>query len=152
MGKTIDLLTDKLEHLAKHLGVNTSEIIPLDPDEFIFEYQDQEYLVCTEEESINKAYDYVENNLWAFNAKFLVKYMPWIDFFNDKKEQALVESLRIMQEKLCEDCNPIIYKLIGKRIHDLFNEAVRLDGMGHLLAQYDFIERAEGDFFIYRTN
>jgi hypothetical protein len=145
-------INDKSESLAKYLGTSISEIVLSNPDECLFEFEDREYLVCTEEESIKKAYDYVENSLWAFNAKFLVKYMPSIHFFNEREEKSLIECLKTIQEKMSEDCNQIILTLVGTRIDALFNEAVRCDGMGHFLNTYDGKEHQEGDFFIYRIN
>jgi len=123
------------------------------------EFNNDDYLVLTDEEANEKVKEYIEGSLWAFNADFIIGECG-LDFSG-------VDSLRKMQQDSCEDANDFIRSLIDKctDIDSFVESAVRADGRGHFLSSYDGEENEEtvcefceetGEnetmFYIYRVN
>lgn len=102
------------------------------------------YIVCTDEEADELAYEYIADSVWAFNPSFLFAHTG-VDSGTLKK----------MQESLCEDANEAITAMI-KDFDYFVEEAVRMDGRGHFLAGYDHEEHevkvGDKTFYIYRVN
>lgn len=102
------------------------------------------YIICTDEEADELAYEYIADSIWAFNPSFLFAHTG-------------VDSgtLKTMQESLCEDANEAITAMI-KDFDYFVEEAVRMDGRGHFLAGYDHEEHevkvGDKTFYIYRVN
>lgn len=132
----------KVEALAKFIGVNKDDIVV---DEGVFNVNDEEYLVFDDDEADEKAYEEIEQSLWAFKAEFILEMCG---FNCDYKP------LTIMQENACEDCNEFIKAMIeGTCTLDTFvQSAIEADGRGHFIATYDGEENEQDDFYIYRIN
>lgn len=139
-------ITKRIKELAEFLNCDTDEISVSTYDENLFEYDDQEYLVLTDTEADNYAENYIKDTLWAFNAEFI------IDECNIDPEWA--DSIRVMQERCCESCNSLILAIIeGSCGIDAFvYDAIRADGRGHYIAQYDGHENETDNYYIYRIN
>lgn len=131
--------------LAKHLKLSVDEIDDIqfmedesgnEPEEFT--WGEDSYLVLTDEEASEKCEEYIKDNLWSFKATFLQEYVSL-----DKK------SLNNILE-LCENANPIIEKLIGEKLDEFVESAIKYDGRGHFLSPYDGEEHEEDEYFIYK--
>lgn len=140
---------DRMEALAKHLGIELDEGETL--EDYITEdsYTDNEfdaegntYLVLTDDEADDAAREYIADSLWAFNADFLSG--------NTGLPSEVFEG---MQEQ-CEGANETFRTLVDKcgDFSRLVSDAIASDGRGHFLNTYDGHEWEEGDYFIYRTN
>jgi len=145
------LTTDKTEALATFLECDASDITQsYGPCEF--EAQGQEFLVLTEDEAYERANQYIEDTLWAFNPRFLTPFMHGLTSLSDKDFEEFHDTLKGMQERMCESCNPIIRLMIRENLQKLISEAISSDGIAHFLNTYDGKEHEQGDFFIYRVN
>jgi hypothetical protein len=138
--------------LGKHLGIDPQALWVLaEPQEHehhclaVYQIEWQEYALGTDQEADAAARDHIEDNLWAFNAEFILSCCG-LDLSG-------AESLRHMQEKACEDANAFIASLIKKTCGlDYFVErATREDGRGHFLSPYDGEEiELPNNFFAYK--
>jgi len=89
-----------------------------------------EYAVAeTDEEADRAAKEAAKESLWAFRTGFLARYVG----LNESQEKAI----RAMQDKLCEDAQPIIEKLLGDQLDECLEDAIATDGRGHALSPYD---------------
>ena len=133
----------KIEALAKFLEISIEDIIETDCG--TLEADGSEFFVLTDEEADAKAYEEIENSLWAFNADFI---MDMCGFSRGEK------SLIAMQENYCEGCNDFIKAIIeGTCGMECFVEsAIESDGRGHFISYYDGEENEQGEYFIYRIN
>lgn len=138
----------RIEALAEFTGFDTEDITKADWGKFIFEAGNQEYMVLTDTEAKDECKNTIESELWAFNADFIVNQCGLLDTCE------VVDSLRKMQERCCEDCNDFIAALIEGTcgIDDFVREAVCADGRGHFIARYDGRENEQNGYFIYRIN
>lgn len=134
----------KEEVLAKFLSVEVSDISESRHDECLFESGREEYLVLTDEESDEKAKEYILDSVWAFNHSFLQSHSEAISEIPEEDFQA-------MQGKLCEGFNKAVLAMIDD-VDYFVEDAIKADGRGHFLSQYDGEENQAGEFFIYRTN
>lgn len=141
--------TDKTEALAKFLSCYAIDIAQ--EDEF-FQAEGKEFLVLTEDEALTKAAEYIKETLWAFNPRFLTPFMHGLTSLSDRDFDQFHETLKGMQERMCESCNPIILLMIRENLDKLIDEAISSDGVAHFLNTYDGKEHEQGEFFIYRTN
>lgn len=116
-----------------------------------FEVIGQEYKVYTDEEAYKAAADYIEENLWAFNADFILQYTSVYKETTDREDEAIIKALQKVQESICEDANALVKALISDL--DIFIEdAIDADGRGHFLSFYDGEEHESNGFYIFRTN
>jgi hypothetical protein len=111
-----------------------------------------QYLVLTDEEADERARDYIESSLWAFNPGFLANMteMPFEAF------SKLAE--------LYDNANDAILAMVENTcgLDDLVEEAIAADGRAHFLNTYDGNEdeftyvdedaEEEIEFYIYRMN
>lgn len=111
------------------------ELTDLRPEE---ETNDGEYRVLTNYEADEAVDLNIKDLVWAFQAKFLEDYMPM-------KEKDILK----MQGSMCEDCNDAFLSMIGDRIGEFVEEAVKADGRGHFLSSYDGKENMVDGLFIY---
>jgi hypothetical protein len=135
----------RIEALAKSLGVEPSEITACTYDECSFEYGRKSYLVLTSCEADALVAERIRDSLWAFNASFIASHT------RNGLSRECIKALEEMQGKLCESANPIVEALI-EDMDDFVSDAISADGRGHFLSSYDGEENEEGDFFIYRDN
>ena len=102
------------------------------------------YIICTDEEADELAYEYIADSVWAFSPSFLSAHTG-------------VDSgtLKTIQEELCEGANEAITAMI-KDFDYFVEDAVRCDGRGHFLAAYDHEEHevkvCNKTFYIYRMD
>tara|TARA_R100000231_G_scaffold138537_1_gene117097 strand:+ start:1122 stop:1643 length:522 start_codon:yes stop_codon:yes gene_type:complete len=110
------------------------------------------YIICTDVEANDLAYEYIVDSLWAFTPSFLA--------FETGIDIEVFEALAANGK--CEDNNDAIASLIkatgfdGTAIQDFVDSAVAADGRGHFIAQYDHNEHevkvGDKTFYIYRVN
>ena len=133
----------KIEALAKFLEISIEDIT--ETDWGTLEADGSEFLVLTDEEADAKAYEEIEESLWAFNADFII---DMCGFSGGEK------SLIAMQRESCEDCNEFIKAMIeGTCTLDTFvQSAIETDGRGHFISMYDGEENEQDEYFIYRVN
>jgi hypothetical protein len=136
----------KIKALANFLGADEEEINQSSYNENLFEYGNQEYLVCTDEEADQEVKENILESLWAFNTDFILSHSK-IENYSDRTEKAF----RKMQEELCESANEIV-KTIIEDLDEFVEDAISADGRGYFLAGYDGNENEEGKYYIYRTN
>jgi len=105
----------------------------------IYETEDRhEYAVGTDAQATKAAREYILDSLWAFRTEFIVSAA--------KLDDKAIKSIRDMQEKMSEDANPLIRRLIGEQNLSRFvREAISADGRGHFLASYDGHEQRSND-------
>lgn len=135
----------RIEALARFLGVDPSDITTCSYDECLFDYGRKSYLVLTDEEADDRCRDRITDSLWAFNASFIASHT------RNGLSSECTKALGEMQGRLCESASPIVEALI-EDIDDFVSDAISADGRGHFLSSYDGNENEEGDFFIYRDN
>jgi hypothetical protein len=135
--------TAKAAALAKHLGVDLDTVCYASGN-FASTDAPGEYSVMTDAEADAAAREYILDSAWAFNHSFLCAHSKAIDAIPEKAYTEIAG-------KLCEGFNPAVLAMIDDKDH-FVNEAIKADGRGHFLSQYDSEESEEGDFYIYRTN
>ncbi len=145
---------NKMADLAEYLEINQSEIRQ-GYDENHFETDDGEYLVLTDEEADKKVTEEIKEEVWAFNADWILTACGlYGSTVTENEKKNLRHSLEDLQAKCCEGCNDFIKAIIAGTIGlDKFIEAaIEADGRGHFLSSYDGHEGQQGDCYIYRTN
>jgi hypothetical protein len=102
------------------------------------------WLVLTDDEADEAAGEEIRDGLWAFRPDFLAQFSP------TTPTPRYVAALAKLQEKLCEDAQPLIEALVD--IDDVVTAAIRADGRGHWIADYDGQEvELAGGFYGYRV-
>lgn len=136
--------TARRNALAKHLEVSSSEI-DTSTDPLLYALGRAEYLVLTYAEADERAREYIAESLWAFNPTFIASHSKVLHSI------AAVKALGQMQAELCEDANPLVRAMIDDLEH-FMDDAIKADGRGHFLAQYDGEEVEAYGFYIYRVS
>lgn len=143
---------DKIKVLKKFMGDDCDIAVS---NYGTFEIGTQEYLVFTDKEADNECKERILEDLWAFRASYVIKYMKGYDKLSLQQEKVLTEAIEKMQEALCESANPIIEAII-QNMDSFIQDAIETDGRGHFLALYDHEENEEVidgvTYFIYRQN
>lgn len=116
-----------------------------------FEIIGNEYKVLTDEEADEAARETIINELWAFNADFIITHTEFWNTCTENEWHEAVKALEEMQRRLCESANAIIKALIAD-LDEFIEDAIDADGRGHFLSLYDGEEYESGEFYIYRTN
>ena len=102
------------------------------------------YIICTDEEADELAYEYIADSVWAFTPSFLQAHTG-----------VYSSTLKTIQEEMCEGANDAITAMI-KDFDHFVDDAVGMDGRGHFLAPYDHEEHevkvGNKTFYIYRVN
>lgn len=149
---TIDLntwqLTEKVNALAKHLGIEASEITDQICDHYgmtQFRADDGEYAIATDAEADKAARENMEQSVWAFNASFILSEC--------NLPSELEDGLKAWQEKECEGANDDLLAMVNRLAgNSFFEAAISADGRGHFMSSYDGEESEQDGFYIYRTN
>lgn len=117
---------EKIKELAEFLGCDEEDITVSNWNNRVFELGNKEYLVVTDEEADEEATSRIEEDIWAFSAKFILETCG-IDY-----NAAVISSLKEMQERCCESCNPFFLSLIEGTcgIAEFVQEAISCDGRG----------------------
>ena len=123
---------EEMDHNKFKVNDDDTSYIDLDGENV-----NESYMVLTDEEAENKCNEYIWDNLWSFQAKFLQYYMP-----------LEVQHIEKIQE-LYEDANDILVNLVTNK-GGLERDAKLADGRGHFLASYDGAEEEYSNYFIYR--
>lgn len=143
-------MENRIKALADFIGVNETEITPDEWQEnaFCVKSDDSRYFVFTDDESNKSAAEMIKESLWAFNADFILECCGL------ETTENIINSLRSMQEKCCENCNDFILALInGTCGFDYFAEsAIFADGRGHFISGYDGKEEENNGYYIYRID
>jgi hypothetical protein len=148
---------EKIEALKAHLIENENfteeeaEAISYDSRFDSFECGSWEYKVYTEEEADKAAREEILETLWAFNPEFILYHTDFYNHSTDREDDEFVAGLSKLQSSLCESANSIIKALIVD-LDRFVSQAIREDGRGHFLSQYDGEEVESGDFYLYRIN
>ena len=111
-------------------------------------YIDNGYLVYTDEEADEAVREYIEETVWAFSPSFLQAHTG-----------VSSDIIKEMQEKMSPSANQAITAMI-KDFDAFVEDALRCDGRGHFLAQFDHEENYASfsnevgenvTYFIYRV-
>lgn len=139
---------EKIKELAEFLGCDEEDITVSNWNNRIFEIGNREYLVLTDEEAEEETTGRIEEDIWAFNAEFILNACG-IDYNRD-----VLVSLQEMQNRCCESCNPFLLALVENTcgLDDFVYKAICCDGRGHFLASYDGTEYETDSYFVYRVN
>lgn len=118
-----------------------------------FEAFGNEYKVLTDEEADEAAKENIVNDLWAFNADFILKYTEFYNTSTEREDAEFIKALRELQSRLCESANTIVKALIVD-LDEFVSDAIDADGRGHFLSYYDGEEHETqfNNIFVYRTN
>ena len=116
-----------------------------------FEMIGNEYKVLTDAEADEEAKESILNDLWAFNADFILQHTEFYNNSTDREDKEFCDSLKQLQGSICESANSIVKALICD-IDEFVTDAINADGRGHFLSFYDGEEHEQDEFFIYRTN
>lgn len=140
----------KKEALAQLLESSADDIEVFSYDDCLFEAEGKEFLALDDNEADQRAEEYINDSLWAFNASFIASHT------RVNLDDRAIKALEKMQGELCEDANDLVRALIHDFDH-FVKDAISADGRGHFLAPYDFNEEEvtldTGEtFYIYRTN
>ena len=127
--------------LAEKFGCAPSDVEEYSDGEYVIDGAD--YLVLTDSEADDKVEEYVEDTLWAFSPSFLAS-VTGVD------ESVFVA---IQDNGNCEGNNEAIQSILdatNTSMSEVAEEAVRRDGRGHFLSQYDGQEievYADGEYY-----
>ena len=128
-------------YLAEYEGLDDKDDISEGYDVNVYEYGGNEFLVLTDSQADKAVAERIEQDLWAFNANFLAEHLPIPEI-----------AIKAIQDSMYEDAAEVFRALLTQSQFDsLVEEAIMYDGRGHFLAQYDFGENEEGDYFIYKS-
>ena len=116
-----------------------------------FEIIGNEYKVLTDAEADEEAKKSILNDLWAFNADFILQHTEFYNHSTDREDAEFINSLEQLQRSICESANSIVKALICD-IDEFVTHAIDADGRGHFLSFYDGKEHKQDEFFIYRIN
>jgi hypothetical protein len=138
-----DSVDDRVVALAEYLGCSLDELDESKYSENSWEHGRREYLVLTESEADEMAWDCILDSVWAFNADFLIGHMelpydaiPMIESFSRNK---------------CESANDTFLAMIKDK-DSFVRDAISADGRGHFINTYDGEENEEGEYLIYRMS
>jgi len=108
-----------------------------------FSVGNREYKVLTDEEADTEVYERIEQDVWAFRPEFIIAH--------SKLPSAASEMVASYQESKSEDANEVLKALI-EDFQAFVDDAVRADGRGHFINNYDGEENEWGNFYIYRMD
>jgi hypothetical protein len=139
--------------LAQYLECDANDLEQASHDKNLFECGMESYLVLDDDEADKYVQERILEDLWAFNTEFIIAHSR-IEV-DEQNEESITRALKKMQEKLCEDAQPIIRALL-KDEEEFVSDAVEADGRGHFLSGYDGEENEvtheDETFYIYRQN
>lgn len=143
---------EQIKTLAEFLEVEPKEITESEyGDENTFSCNGAEYLVLDEEGADAKAREEIEQDLWAFNADFIIQHCKNYEDMDNYEFNTAVESLRHAQGNCCENANGLVKALIDD-MDEFVDDAIDADGRGHFISRYDGEENELNGFYIYRVD
>ena len=123
---------EEMNHIKFKINDDDTSYIDLDGENV-----NESYMVLTDEEADEKVKEYIEDSAWTFNPSFLACH-----------SKASIEVFKILSEQ-CESSNEAVLSLIDDFDH-FVEDAIRSDGRGHFLNNYDGVEEEYSNYFIYR--
>lgn len=149
---------NRKEALANYLGMEKPENDLIKKDisqENVYTVGRSEYLVLTDEEADERAREYIEHSLWAFNADFILRHNLNCSSMDNWEYDAAITSIKEAQSRQAENLNGLVRCLITD-IDEFIEDAICEDGRGHFLASYDGFENEETvdgiTYYIYQLN
>lgn len=126
-------------------------------NEYRFDVYGDDFLVLNDDRAYETAFHEISQELWAFNDDFIVDHIKddikYGSYPVDLSE--LKAALGVMQKKLCECANAIIYALIDD-LEEFVKDAIAADGRGHFISSYNCEEHevaVDGEtYYIYRLS
>ena len=110
------------------------------------------YKIFTDAEADQAAKEEIMNTLWAFNADFILDHSKAADALSGHERAEVIKALQEMQANLCESATPLVRCVIAD-LDEFIDDAIRADGRGHFIAQYDGDEHdLGGDLYAYRMD
>ena len=109
----------------------------------------EEYMVLTDDEADIEAGKNIRESLWAFNADFILQHTNFYHFSTEEEDQVFINSLKTMQNTLCENANSLVYTMI-EDLAIFIDDAIETDGRGHFISMYDGEENEQNGFYIYK--
>ena len=104
----------------------------------------EKYEVDLYDNAIERAKEYITENLWAFNINFIGAH--------SKLNSAALEALDKSRQEICEDANDLV-KAVITDLDYFCEDAIRCDGLGHFLSSYDGnYEELNSEIVLWRTN
>lgn len=107
----------------------------------VFQLGKQEWIIGTRKQFRKAAIATAKEELWSFKADYLADFLERKNCFQAKwsmrEWQNFINTLRQMQEKMCEDATPIIKAFLGSHLDEFVEGAIDTDGIGHFLNSYD---------------
>jgi hypothetical protein len=150
MQNTLTIENDTLTAVYDYLGIKLEGIAELQEYDHhglaVYEIEGQRYALGTDQEANKAARRYIEGNVWAFKAEFILDCcgLPI----------SAGESLAKMQYEACEDANNFLLAVIKKTcgFDYFYKEAIESEGRGHFLASYDGeeIKLFGGKYYAYK--
>ena len=136
----------------KTFGLSTEPYFKdwLNENKLVEEFNDEDYLVLTDNEANELCKERIKESIWAFRASFILDQCE-LDY--DNKIQ---KSLEEIQGNLCESCNDFLLSLVEKTcgLDEFVKEANQSDCRGNFITYYDgqensgFVEFENNEFFI----
>ena len=156
-----ELVDKKKLALAKYLNIDPTELKKgYRPD--IYEYNGEEYLVLTEDESYNEAHEQTvqlidDIGLSLFNKHWLDTELEDNDILPDSiiDDEEFIDKYEFIEyiksltglhtyDKLCE---------LGIDVDELIDRSIYEDGLGHIISSYDGEQiELDNNLFAYRMN
>lgn len=95
----------------------------------------QTWGIGTDVQMQESAEEEVKERIWCFNTGYIVDFLQEKNL--DLAGQKFFDSIRGIQEKLNEDANPVLLRLIGTNIKEFIANSIKDDGRGSFLSSYD---------------
>jgi len=141
---------------ARILAIKEAADCTLDEAETFFDEGD--WYAYTDDEADEKCQERIKESLWAFNASFIVNSSAGYGDLTAEETAAAIKAIEAAQQTQCESLNGLIYLIIGgeEGLADFTTDAIRADGRGHFLSQYDGDEYEATingtTYYCYRAN
>lgn len=107
----------------------------------VFQLGKQEWIIGTRKQFHQVAIATAKEDLWSFNADYLADFLERKNCFQAnwsiRKWQEFINTLKQMQEKMCEDANTIIKVFLGSYLDEFVESVIDDDGIEHFLRSYD---------------
>lgn len=116
--------------------------------EHLFEYENSDYLILTNEEATEEAIQQVNDFLWSLDASLIHKHL---------KTDLSIGAIQHVQSDMCDKCTFLLLSLI-KNPDAFYEEIISTFGRGYFIALHDFLEYVTFDFkdnkryYIYRLS
>lgn len=116
--------------------------------EYLYEYENSDYLILTNEEATEEAKQQINDFLWSLDASLIQKHL---------KTELSIGAIQHVQSDMCEKCTFLLLSLI-EDTNAFYQEIISTFGRGYFIAFHDFKEHILFDFnenkryYIYRLS